>query len=287
MATSATVQEPKAHMERLTGVEFTSIDSDLDGSLQGRRKFWMVGADEHYYETGRKLALALADAGLTVLAFCPSRVCAERMVARLPKSERGENSQVRVYRAGLSPKEREEIEQGLRDRSVRVVFSTSALELGIDIGEIDVVLCVGLPNSMMSLWQRAGRTARAGREGAAILIPADTPIDTYYAGHPDEFFGRDHEPLVLNLSNRRIVCQHYACAVQEAGGDENRLNLEVLGREIACVQQLRAEGKAQSRRVLSFGPTYRNQYSRYRRGRLFADVWRRQNRRNRRLSPVA
>lgn len=243
VATSATVQEPKAHLERLTGVEFTSIDAPFDGSLQGRRKFWMVDAKEHYYETGRKLALALADAGLTVLAFCPSRVCAERMVARLPKSERGENSQVRVYRAGLSPQEREEIEQGLRDRSVRVVFSTSALELGIDIGEIDVVLCIGLPNSMMSLWQRAGRTARAGREGAAILIPADTPIDTYYAAHPEEFFSRDHEPLVLNLSNRRIVCQHYACAVQEADGDESQLNREALGREIACVHQLRAEGK--------------------------------------------
>ena len=73
---------------------------------------------------------------------------------------------VRVYRAGLTPAEREEIERGLRDRTVRAVFSTSALELGIDIGAIDVVVCVGLPTTMMSLWQRAGRAGRAGKQGA-------------------------------------------------------------------------------------------------------------------------
>ena len=191
----------------------------------------------------RKLGLALAEAGLTVLAFCPSRVSAERMIARLSKSDKQEDSYVCVYRSGLSGRQREKIEQGLRERTVRLVFSTSALELGIDIGSLDVVLCIGLPNSMMSLWQRAGRSARGGREGATVLIPANTPIDTYFSEHPEELFGRDHEPLVLNLTNQRIVCQHYACAVQEIGGDEERLVLEVTGPELAKVHQLRSEGK--------------------------------------------
>ncbi|MCA8998953.1 MAG: DEAD/DEAH box helicase [Planctomycetaceae bacterium] len=243
VATSATVKDPQEHMERLTGVPFRCVDSDEDGSAQGRRKFWMVRGEEHFYDTGRKLATSLAESGLTVLVFCPSRVSAERMISRTVKPGEIENSYIRVYRSGLSAHQREEIEQGLRSKDVRLVFSTSALELGIDIGEIDVVVCVGLPHSMMSLWQRAGRSARGGREGATIFIPADTPIDSYYANHPEELFARDHEPLVLNLHNRRIVCQQYACAVQEIGKDESQLNIDILGAEMAKIQQLRLEGK--------------------------------------------
>lgn len=243
VATSATVKDPQEHMEKLTGLEFNCIGPEADGSSQGRRKFWMVRSEDHFYDTGRKLAKTLAESGLTVLVFCPSRVAAERMIVRTTKQEDIPNSYVRVYRSGLSAEQREEIEQGLRTKAVRLVFSTSALELGIDIGEIDVVVCVGLPHSMMSLWQRAGRSARGGREGATIFIPADTPIDSYYANHPDELFARDHEPLVLNLQNQRIVCQQYACAVQENGREESLLNTKILGPEMAKVQELRLAGK--------------------------------------------
>lgn len=242
VATSATIHEPQTHMERLTGLPFACVGADADGSRQGRRKFWMVSGDEHFYDYGRRLAFKLAEEGLTVLAFCPGRVAAERMMARLLSSHESELPFVRVYRAGLSATEREEIEQGLRDRSVRLVFSTSALELGIDIGEVDAVVCIGLPNSMMSLWQRAGRAARAGKEGGIVLVPGDTPIDTYYANHPEELFAKDNEPLVLSTANRRVVCQHYACATAEVGGDEDALNTDLLGEECATVKQARADG---------------------------------------------
>jgi DEAD/DEAH box helicase domain-containing protein len=237
IATSATVSDPEGHMEKLTGQPFRGIDSAHDGSQQGDRKLWMVQTGDHFYDAGRKLALELAEKGLTVLAFCPSRVAAERMLARIPKRDE-EMSHVRVYRSGLNGRERESIERGLRDRTVRVVFSTSALELGIDIGAIDVVVCIGLPHSMMSLWQRVGRAARGGREGAAVFIPADTPIDTYFANHPEELFSRDHEPLVLNLTNQRLLCQHYACAVQEADGRSESLDLPSLGDELGKIHQL-------------------------------------------------
>lgn len=244
IATSATVSDPQQHMELLTGVPFSCVDPDRDGSQQGRRKFWMVNSAEHYLDTGRKVALQLAEAGLSVLAFCPTRVSAEQMVSRLERgSEEKENSFVRVYRSGLSADEREEIECGLRDRSVRLVFSTSALELGIDIGAIDVVISIGLPHSMMSLWQRAGRSARGGRDGVTIFIPADTPIDSWYAAHPEELFGRDHEPLVLNRTNQRLLCLHYACAVQEAGGDADHMDLQTLGSEICQIHELRESGQ--------------------------------------------
>jgi len=243
VATSATIREPRDHMEKLTGQDFVCVGPEKDGSRQGSRKFWMVSNSDHYYDFGRKLALKLADEGLTVLAFCPGRVAAERMLARVKSSHDDDMPHVRVYRAGLSPSEREDIEQGLRDKSVRVVFSTSALELGIDIGEVDAVVCIGLPNTMMSLWQRAGRAARAGKEGAIVLIPGETPIDTYYANHPQELFATENEPLVLNTTNRRVVCQHYACASAEVGGDEDAVNTEVLGESAETVHQLRSEGR--------------------------------------------
>jgi len=243
IATSATIHQPQTHMERLTGVDFRCVGSDIDGSRQGRRKFWMTSSDDHFYDYGRKLAFKLAEEGLTVLAFCPGRLAAERMMAQLLSHHDNDLPFVRVYRAGLSAMEREEIEHGLRDKSVRLVFSTSALELGIDIGEVDAVVCIGLPNSMMSLWQRAGRAARAGKDGGVVLIPGDTPIDTYYSNHPEELFAKDNEPLVLNTSNRRVVCQHYACATAEVGGDEDNLNTTVLGEDVAAVQLARAEGK--------------------------------------------
>ncbi len=243
IATSATIHEPQTHMERLTGVDFKCVGPERDGSRQGIRKFWMASGEEHFYDYGRKLAFKLAEEGLTVLAFCPGRVAAERMMARLLSNHENELPFVRVYRAGLSALEREDIEAGLRDKSVRLVFSTSALELGIDIGEVDAVVCIGLPNSMMSLWQRAGRAARAGKDGGVVLIPGETPIDTYYASHPEELFAKDNEPLVLSTSNRRVVCQHYACATSEVGGDEDSLDTVILGEEVAAVKQARAEGK--------------------------------------------
>ncbi|MCA9039411.1 MAG: DEAD/DEAH box helicase [Planctomycetaceae bacterium] len=243
IATSATISDPQRHMEQLTGEQFVCISPEQDGSQQGARKFWMVDSESHYFDTGRKMAKKLVDAGLTVLTFCPSRISAERMLSRFTDTQSDEDAYVRVYRSGLSAEERQEIEDGLRNGKVRLVFSTSALELGIDIGSIDVVLCIGLPNSMMSLWQRAGRSARGGREGVSIFIPAEKPIDSYYANHPDELFQKENEPLVLNMHNQRIVCQHYACAVQEVGGDEDRLIENAVGTQISQIKSLRADGQ--------------------------------------------
>lgn len=242
IATSATVEAPQEHMQRLTGLPFTCIGPDADGSSQGERKFWMVRPKEHPHDAGRKLTMALAEAGLTVLTFSPSRTAAEKMIARSGRDNQdSEPPYVRVYRAGLTSLEREDIERGLRDRTVRAVFSTSALELGIDIGAIDVVVCVGLPTTMMSLWQRAGRAGRAGKQGAVILIPGQTPIDAYHSAHPERLFSRNHEPLVLNLNNQRVLHQHYACAATEAG-DEARMDISTLGEEIAAVKAQRDAG---------------------------------------------
>lgn len=259
IATSATVHSPPDHMRRVTSLPFVCIGPEQDGSLQGKRKFWMVRSEEHPYDVGRKLTLALAERGLTVLTFCLSRTAAERMMARSGRDNKDpEPPFVRVYRAGLTPAEREDIENGLRDRTVRAVFSTSALELGIDIGAIDVVVCVGLPTTMMSLWQRAGRAGRAGKAGAVVLIPGQTPIDAFYADHPDLLFAREHEPLILNLANRPVMHMHYSCAVKEAGCDESKLDTATLGEELAAVKARRDAGELQEDTVFYLSDPHRN-----------------------------
>jgi DEAD/DEAH box helicase domain-containing protein len=242
VATSATIHEPREHLEKLTGLSFSCVGADDDGSTQGRKRFWMLSGGDHFYDLGRKLGLSLAQQGLSVLTFCPSRLAAERMTERVVASNDEAHSFVKVYRAGLKAAEREAIEAGLKEKTVRLVFSTNALELGIDIGALDIVLCVGLPSSMMSLWQRAGRVARAGKEGAIILIPADTPIDSYFASQPRDLFERTNEPLALNLQNRRVAFSHFACAVSEVGGADSALRLNVLGDTMATISNLRAAG---------------------------------------------
>lgn len=243
VATSATVEDPQSHLRELVGTDFHLVGTDLDGSKQGRRKFFVLSGTENYLEFSRRLAKSLVDAGLRVLAFCPSRITAERMLAKMRKSNGELESHVAVYRSGLTAEERETIEGQLRDGTKSLVFSTSALELGIDIGGLDVVICVGLPHSMMSLWQRAGRVARAGREGAILLVPGDSPIDAYYAKNPQVLFDRRNETLALNLANERVACQHYACAMAESPQGESSLDLEILGPTAATIQQLRDEGK--------------------------------------------
>jgi DEAD/DEAH box helicase domain-containing protein len=92
------------------------------------------------------------------------------------------------------------------------------------------------------MWQRAGRVGRSGNEGVIFFIAADTPIDSYYVEQPEELFGRETEPLAINLQNRRLLCHHLACAIDEAG-DENMLKIDVLGPHAKHAMDLRRNNR--------------------------------------------
>jgi NAD(P)-dependent dehydrogenase (short-subunit alcohol dehydrogenase family) len=171
VASSATIADPQDHLQRMIGLPFRCVGQDADGSRQGRRKFWMVGGQTHFHDIGRKLAMRLADAGQSVLVFCPSRTTAERMLARLRKSDGTYDDHVAVYRSGLSNHQRAEIEQGLRDGTKRLVFSTTALELGIDIGSVDDVVLLGAPPTLTSFLQRIGRGSRRAAATRVLCLP--------------------------------------------------------------------------------------------------------------------
>jgi DEAD/DEAH box helicase domain-containing protein len=122
---------------------------------------------------------------------------------------------ISAYRAGLLPEERREIEARLASGDLLAVITTSALELGIDIGDLDLCLLVGYPGSVISTWQRGGRVGRSGQDSAVILIAGQDALDQYFMRNPHDFIDREPESAVVNPFNLQIMAQHLECAAAE------------------------------------------------------------------------
>jgi DEAD/DEAH box helicase domain-containing protein len=119
------------------------------------------------------------------------------------------------YRGGYLPQERRAIERGLRSGEIRGVVATSALELGIDIGQLSAAILTGYPGSVASTWQQAGRAGRREEQSAAILVAGASPLDQYICRHPRYLFGSSPEHALCNPNNLRIMSRHLACAAFE------------------------------------------------------------------------
>ena len=177
-----------------------------------------------------EIAILLAECvqhGLQTIAFCKTRKLCELVLAYtreilLDTSARTSTpaigalaSRIAVYRGGYSPGERRGIEQGLSTGSMIGVAATNALELGIDVGELDVTLHLGFPGSIASLWQQSGRAGRRRQESLGIYVAFDGPLDQYFMQHADALFRRPIEAAHVDLSNPVLVRQHIACATFE------------------------------------------------------------------------
>jgi DEAD/DEAH box helicase domain-containing protein len=122
---------------------------------------------------------------------------------------------IRGYRGGYLPNERREIERGLRDGKIRGVVSTSALELGIDVGSLDTVVMAGYPGSIAATWQRAGRAGRRSGSSCAVMVASSAPLDQFIVRHPDYFFGNTPEHAYIQPDNLEILINHLKCAAFE------------------------------------------------------------------------
>jgi DEAD/DEAH box helicase domain-containing protein len=122
---------------------------------------------------------------------------------------------IRGYRGGYLPLRRREIERGLRAGEVRGVISTNALELGIDIGALDVAVLAGYPGTIASTWQRAGRAGRRAARSASVLVASSAPIDQFVVRHPWYFFDASPEHALVNPDNLHILVNHVKCAAFE------------------------------------------------------------------------
>ncbi|MBB6566087.1 DEAD/DEAH box helicase [Kribbella sandramycini] len=227
---SATVAEPAASGERLTGLPMTEVVDD--GSPRGGISFglWEPPLTSLRGENGapvrRSATAEVADlltdlvvSGVRTVAFVRSRRGAETvaLTARdnLAEVDPTLIDQVSAYRAGYLPEERRRLESMLQTGELTGVAATNALELGIDIAGLDAVLLSGWPGTRASLWQQAGRAGRAGGDAVALLIARDDPLDTYLVRHPAAVFGRPVEATVFNPENPYVLGPQLCAAAQE------------------------------------------------------------------------
>jgi DEAD/DEAH box helicase domain-containing protein len=155
---------------------------------------------------------------LQIIVFAQSRLAVEILTTYLKDTFHGppgSAEMIRGYRGGYLPNRRREIERGLREATVRAVVSTNALELGIDIGALDVAVMAGYPGTIASTWQRAGRAGRRSTRSAAVLVASSAPIDQFVVRNPSYFFDAPPEHALINPDNLHILLDHVKCAAFE------------------------------------------------------------------------
>lgn len=219
IAASATVAEPATALARLSGREARAVTED--GSPRGELTVILCPPDEHgVFTQASELLSSLARDGRQSLAFIPSRMGAERLADALREMLDGDDGcsgeAVMAYRAGLLSEERRAIEAGLRSGDLRVVATTNALELGIDISGLDAVVVVGWPGRRAAFWQQAGRAGRAGAPGLVVLIAGENPLDQYLVSHPTEVFDVPAEAGIIDPNNLYVLRSHLVAAAAEA-----------------------------------------------------------------------
>ncbi len=168
---------------------------------------------------GTRLARACLRQGVQTIVFGRSRVAVEVILSYLREALQplipGFDQRVRGYRGGYLPSERRAIERGLRQGQLLGVVSTNALELGIDVGQLEACIMVGYPGNVASTWQQAGRAGRRAGSSLAVLVADSSPLDQYIATHPDYFFGTPPEHAWINPDNLLILMAHLKCAAFE------------------------------------------------------------------------
>jgi DEAD/DEAH box helicase domain-containing protein len=223
---SATIANPGEHVERLTGCKPVVVTND--GAPQAPKQFalWNPALLDVNKATRRspnsEAANLLADMvrkQVRNITFTRARVVAELILSyarqSLDRTDPHLKNLVASYRAGYLPEQRRQLEKALFEGELTGVTATSALELGVDVGDLDATILVGYPGTVASLWQQAGRAGRSNSSSLAILIGLNNPLDQYFMRHPDQLFGRPHEHALIDPGNIYVLSQHLPCAAHE------------------------------------------------------------------------
>lgn len=210
---SATVANPNQLAEQLTDLKVRTVFRS--GSPKGKRHLLFVNPVDSPAQTAILLLKAALRRNLRTIVYTQSRKMTE-LIAIWVGNQAGEYAdRISAYRAGFLPEERREIESKLSRGELLAVISTSALELGIDIGDLDLCLLVGYPGTIVSTWQREGRVGRSGQESGMILIAGEDALDQYFMRNPEDFLQRNPEAAVVNPFNPNILARHLVCAASE------------------------------------------------------------------------
>jgi DEAD/DEAH box helicase domain-containing protein len=234
---TATIGNPRAHAARLFGVREDELELlGESGAPQGERRMFLfnppvvnaeLGIRASYVKQATMLAADLVRARVPTIVFGQSRNSVEVMLRylreRVSRDPDGggkasapiDPKQIVAYRGGYLPEERREIERRLREGDILAVVATNALELGIDIGDLDAVICAGYPGSVAALMQRFGRAGRRGAQSIGVLVTCSAPLDQYLAREPKTAFGAPVEEARIDPDNVEILIQHLKCAAFE------------------------------------------------------------------------
>jgi DEAD/DEAH box helicase domain-containing protein len=177
-----------------------------------------LGIRRSYINESSRVAQEFLKHDLQTMVFANSRLYTELILTYLQQANPqlpGKPETIRGYRGGYLPSERREIERGLRDGRIRGVVTTSAMELGIDVGSLDSVVMAGYPGTIAATWQRAGRAGRRTGSSCAVLVASSSPLDQFIVRHPDYFFGNTPEHAFIQPDNLEILINHLKCAAFE------------------------------------------------------------------------
>ncbi len=222
---SATLKDAAQHGQTLIGRPVRVIDED--GSPAGKKTVCLYnpplldklsGMRASALEEARRIAPFVVGPTHQTIFFCNRRVAVEVLTRYLKEGARQlglRPEEIRGYRGGYLPDLRREIERGLRAGEVKVVVTTNALELGIDIGQLDVSVLVGYPGTQASFWQRAGRAGRRGKQSLSVLIARSDPLDQFLSQHGDWLTGPAREKTALDPDNLVLLAEQAKCAAFE------------------------------------------------------------------------
>ncbi|MBP7461420.1 MAG: DEAD/DEAH box helicase [Candidatus Delongbacteria bacterium] len=219
---SATIGNPAELASRLIGEPVELIDRN--GAPRGEKHIVFYNPPVVNRELGiRRSSLKetvyiggqLLKNKISTIIFARSRLRVEILLTELKQRLGPIADQVRGYRGGYLPLQRRQIEEGLRDGSVTGVVSTNALELGVDIGQLDAAILTGFPGSISSLWQQSGRAGRGQKPALTLLVATSSPIDQYLMQHPEYAFQQSPEHAVINPDNLLVLTDHLKCALFE------------------------------------------------------------------------
>lgn len=210
---SATIGNPEELARNLLNRPFQVIAES--GAPAAARHFLLLNPIESPNTLAARLLQLSVAREFRTIVFTRARLITELIYRWVTQSRRDLRQLISSYRSGYLPEERRQIEAALFSGDLLGVVSTSALELGIDIGGLDVCILVGYPGSVVNTWQRAGRVGRSGRQSLVLLLASQDALDQFFMKHPAQFFGRALEEAVVDPGNKYILKAHLACAAQE------------------------------------------------------------------------
>jgi len=225
---SATIANPKEHAQNLTGLPFDEIVKD--GSSRGEKyfAFWNPPVVDEAKSTRRSsnseaafLLSQLVKNDIRTLTFARTRKLTELIYIYAQEQLPPHLAHlISPYRAGYLPADRRRIEHQFFDGHLLGLVATTALELGIDIGDLEATVLTGYPGSIASAWQQAGRSGRSGGSSLSFLVAQDNPLDQYFMRHPEHFFGQNFDNALIDPANPYILKPHLLCAAWEKPLDD-------------------------------------------------------------------